>query len=152
MVIKNLLHHYLEILLVSYTVLHSSLQYLCNTLQLTRDTSQYLCNKIYVCISSFRFNDNESCVELLLEKMSTSDINVRDRASRTVVHAAAFNDSVESLHMLLKRGVEVSMVDNNGQTPLMMAAKYGHTAIIGEAVGRVGGVDLPFRGSMFVCM
>jgi len=76
-------------------------------------------------------------VELLLEKMSSTDINVRDRAGRTVVHAAAFNDSVESLHMLLKRGVEVSMSDSNGQTPLMMAAKYGHTAIIGERMGGI---------------
>ncbi len=86
-------------------------------------------------LSSFSFNDNEVCVESLLEKMSTEEVNVCDSGGRTVVHAAAFNDSVESLHLLLKRGVEVSIADSSGQTPLMVAAKYGHTAIIGEEKG-----------------
>ena len=87
---------------------------------------------MFASVPSSSFNDNETCVELLLEKMSTSEVNVHDESGTTVVHAAAFNDSVESLHLLLKRGVEVSMADSNGQTPLMMAAKYGHTAIIGK--------------------
>ena len=87
---------------------------------------------MFASVPSSSFNDNETCVELLLEKMSTSEVNVHDESGRTVVHAAAFNDSVESLHLLLKRGVEVSMADSNGQTPLMMATKYGHTAIIGK--------------------
>ena len=71
-------------------------------------------------------------MELLLEKMSSSEVNVLDGCRRSVVHAAAFNNSVECLHQLLKRGIEVSMTDNLGQTPLMMAAKNGHTSIIGR--------------------
>lgn len=91
-------------------------------------------NEVYLSVhnvTTCSFNDNETCVEQLLERMSTSELNVRDSAGRSVVHAASFNDSVESLHLLLKRGVEVSMVDNLGRTPLMMAAKHGHTSIIG---------------------
>ncbi len=78
-------------------------------------------------------------MESLLEKMSTEEVNVCNSGGRTVVHAAAFNDSVESLHLLLKRGVEVYITDSSGQTTLMVAAKYGHTAIIGEEKAGGGG-------------
>ncbi len=86
-------------------------------------------------------------MESLLEKMNTEEVNVCDSGGRTtVVHVAAFNDSVESLHLLLKRGVEVSITDSSGQTPLMVASKYGHTAIIGEEKGGGGGREEPLCG------
>lgn len=52
--------------------------------------------------------------------------------SRTAVHAAAFNDNVECLQLLLKENVEVNAVDAHGRTPLMMAANFGHTNAVGE--------------------
>ena len=51
---------------------------------------------------------------------------------RTAVHAAAFNDNVECLQLLLKENVEVNAVDAHGRTPLMMAANFGHTNAVGE--------------------
>ncbi len=33
----------------------------------------------------------------------------------------------------------MSITDSSGQTPLMVASKYGHTAIIGEEKGGGGG-------------
>ena len=71
------------------------------------------------------------CAELLLERMSPKDVNGRDEEGRTVVHAAAFNDSVECLSLVLRRAPDVAVVDHQGMTPIMMAAKHGHTNVVG---------------------
>ena len=82
------------------------------------------------------------CAELLLERMSPQEINCVDGGGRTVVHASAYNNSVECLSLLLRRGPEVSVVDNQGMTPLMMAAKHGHTNVVGEWCALCGVVCL----------
>ncbi len=45
--------------------------------------------------------------------------------------SCAYNDSLECLHLLLKKYADISIVDAQGQTPLIMAAKCGHTNIVG---------------------
>ena len=54
-------------------------------------------------------NDNEPCVELLLERMSPQEMNSQDSGGRTALHASAYNDSAESLVLLLRRGPAVSV-------------------------------------------
>ena len=54
-----------------------------------------------------------------------------DAGGRTPVHAAAYNDHVECLQLLLKKNGSADVTDSQGQTPLMMAAKHGHTNIVG---------------------
>lgn len=53
------------------------------------------------------------------------------RMFRTPVHAAAYNDHVESLQMLLSSGGDASRADALGRTPLMYACMNGQTAALG---------------------
>ena len=51
---------------------------------------------------------------------------------RTPLHAAALNDQVECLQLLLSRGGEVNVADSSGRTPLLVAAHNGHAGAVGE--------------------
>ena len=53
---------------------------------------------------------------------------------RTAVHAAAFSDNIDCMQLLVSRGGATNLADNMGRTPLMMAAYFGHTNVIGTYV------------------
>ncbi len=87
---------------------------------------------VYSIVSHLSINDNESCAELLLERFVDNLINQCDENGRSSVHAAAFNNHVECLQLLLRYNASASSKDQTGKTPLMVAASYGHSATVGE--------------------
>ncbi len=46
------------------------------------------------------------------------------------MHAASFNDHIESLEMLLASNGDVNKTDNDGRTPLMFVSMNGHCGTI----------------------
>lgn len=75
-------------------------------------------------------NDNDSCADLLLERMEKGAVDTQDGGGRTAVHAAAFNNHVECMQLLLRYNAKVSIADNSGRTPVMMAADAGHASVL----------------------
>ena len=65
------------------------------------------------------------CVQLLLQR--GADVRKRDACDRTLAHYAAEKGNKEMLLSLLDAGCEVDVTNWVGGTPLMLAAKGGHT-------------------------
>ncbi|KAK4319835.1 hypothetical protein Pmani_009253 [Petrolisthes manimaculis] len=59
------------------------------------------------------------------------------------LHAAAFKGSAQLVKILLKKAEGVDVTDNDGFTPLMVAALKGHTDVVKELLGY--GADLNAR-------
>ena len=82
-------------------------------------------------------NGYDSCTELLLDTLGSGIVNSPDVRGRTPMHAAAYSDHLESLHMLLSHGGSVSECDTGGRTALMYACMSGQCAAI-EALLEAG--------------
>ena len=62
--------------------------------------------------------------------MGSKIASTPDGKGRTPMHAAAYSDHLESLHMLLSHGGSVNQTDDAGRTTLMYAAMSGHCGAI----------------------
>ena len=68
---------------------------------------------------------------------------------RTAVHAAAFNDNMECMQLLVSRGASTSLADNMGRTPLMMAAHFGHANVVGKILLLINSFNPSLLPSLF---
>ncbi|MEQ2169772.1 hypothetical protein GOODEAATRI_028636, partial [Goodea atripinnis] len=72
---------------------------------------------------------NSALVNALLE--AGADPNVRDMILKlTVTHDAAREGFLETVRVLVDRGADVNLADENGNLPLHLAAKEGHLEVV----------------------
>lgn len=63
--------------------------------------------------------------EALLEHGGSGGINARDSLGHTALHEACVSDNTGAVAALLEAGADWSLVNNNGETPLMTASVHG---------------------------
>lgn len=70
-----------------------------------------------------------SIAETLLQ--AGADPNVRDPIlGLTVIHDAARDGYLDTLHVLAQNGADVNLLDNDGNLPLHLAAREGHLDVV----------------------
>ncbi|XP_036397225.1 ankyrin repeat domain-containing protein 50-like [Megalops cyprinoides] len=68
-------------------------------------------------------------VKYLLD--SGASVNQADPADgRTLLASAAYAGSIDVIRLLLSRGASLELSDNQGQTPLILAARQGHVNVV----------------------
>ncbi len=78
---------------------------------------------------------------------SFSPPHQRPRGSRTELHQASFNGSTERLLAQLSDGsIGIDQRDENGSTPLMIAASMGHSHVVRTLLDRVAHVSVADYG------
>jgi ankyrin repeat protein len=71
---------------------------------------------------------NESKAESILKKLD--NINVTDNKNQNLIHKMAEKNRIDAIIWLKEKGVDLSLEDNEAQTPLIIAAKRGYTELI----------------------
>ena len=72
------------------------------------------------------------CEQILTCNVNFNLIGQCDFAFRSVLHAAVSNDNTDCIQTLIENNFDVNVVDDLGQTPLMVAAKRGHSSALGK--------------------
>ena len=80
----------------------------------------------------FRAQDRDQCLILILSNFKESLVNLRDRKLRTLLHIAAYQNSVACFKVLLNNGAAINLKDSHNRTPLMLASYMGHQRIVGK--------------------
>ena len=79
----------------------------------------------------FRAQDRDQCLILILSTFKESLVNLRDRELRTLLHIAAYQNSIACFKVLLNNGAAINLKDSHNRTPLMLSCYMGHQRIVG---------------------
>lgn len=80
-----------------------------------------------------RAQDRDQCLLLILSNFKESLVNLRDHMMRSLLHIAAYQNSVACFDVLLKQGAAINLKDSHNRTPLMLASYMGHQRIVGTS-------------------
>ncbi len=72
---------------------------------------------------------NEDKVNSMLQHIN---INHKNSNQQNFLHLTIPDNLIESVKCLIKNGININAADTTGETPIMIAAKYGYTEIIDE--------------------
>ena len=75
----------------------------------------------YMCIFIYTYTCTQGCVEMLLA--NKADVNVRNKAGSTPLHAAATNDHLECARILVQYRADLSATNLGGVTAQEAARK-----------------------------
>lgn len=81
-----------------------------------------------------RAQDRDQCLILILSNFKESLVNLRDGKLRTLLHIAAYQNSVACFKVLLNNGATINLKDQYSRTPLMLACYMGHQRIVGKTI------------------
>ncbi len=71
----------------------------------------------------------EKALQSLLKEQARVEINQPDNNKQTALHAAAANNHLSTVELLIKYGADVNALNRNGETPLHLAANKNLSAI-----------------------
>lgn len=77
------------------------------------------------------FSGSHACLEHLLTTFGNQIVHLKDEKQRTPLHIAALHGHVECAQLLLKHGADPQVADEEGRTPLIAAAQYGQSSVVG---------------------
>nr|BAG55512.1 protein tyrosine kinase HTK16 [Hartaetosiga gracilis] len=74
-------------------------------------------------------NAHKKCIQTLLEKQPQLrfDINARDKLGWTPLHLLAERGTAEIVLLLISYGADVTVINNDGETPRQVASRVGNT-------------------------
>src|SRR5262249_29184941 len=75
-------------------------------------------------------NGNLEIVQLILDDGNDSFIDAQINDGCTALHLAVLKGHFEIVEELLKRGADLNILNNDGNTPLMLAERMHHIEII----------------------
>ncbi|KAF3013684.1 hypothetical protein E8E14_000401 [Neopestalotiopsis sp. 37M] len=85
---------------------------------------------------TYELSTTQNVVQLLLESGNDSGINSANKHQSTALTIACQHSSAEIVEKLLKGGAETDIADDDGDTPLILAARHGTEQMVGHILSR----------------